>query len=109
MSHHEHPNVALCRRLATAFNSGDLSTMGDGLSDDVEWHEIGSPEPIRGKAALMERWPGMANTGGTFSVKEHAVVGDDTMSSRWWSPRSRWAIGPSTTGRPRSTTWLMAR
>jgi len=81
MSHHEkpaeHPNVTLCRRLAAAFNSGDLSTMGDGLADDVEWHEIGSPEPIRGKAALMERWAGMANTGGTFSVKEHAVVGDD--------------------------------
>ena len=81
MSHHEkpaeHPNVALCRRLADAFNSGDVTGMSDSFSDDIEWHEIGNPEPIRGKAALAERWQGMANAGGSYSVVEHATVGDD--------------------------------
>ncbi len=81
MSHHEkpaeHPNVTLCRRLADAFNAGDTSAMSEGLADDIEWHEIGNPEPIRGKAALAERWQAMASGGGTYSVKEHATVGDD--------------------------------
>ena len=77
MSHHEHPNVTLCRRLTEAFNSGNVSAMSEDLADDIEWHEIGNPEPIRGKAALLERWQGMANSGGSFSTKEHATVGDD--------------------------------
>jgi ketosteroid isomerase-like protein len=77
MSHHEHPNVTAIHMLTEAFNSSDTTAMTDGMADDIEWHEIGASEPIRGKAALAARWAGMAGTGGTFESHEHATVGDD--------------------------------
>ena len=50
--------VAVIRRLGDAFNAGDPEAISALLSDDVEWHEIGRDEPIRGKAALAERFSG---------------------------------------------------
>ncbi|HEX6947311.1 MAG TPA: nuclear transport factor 2 family protein [Acidimicrobiia bacterium] len=44
----EHPNAALYRR---AFESGDFA---QAVSDDIEWWEIGSPDPVRGRDALIE-------------------------------------------------------
>ena len=50
--------VAVIRRLGEAFNASDRDTIEALLADDVEWHEIGRDEPIRGKAALAERFAG---------------------------------------------------
>jgi uncharacterized protein len=50
--------VAVIRRLHDAFVAGDPEAISAVLSDDVEWHEIGRDEPIRGKAALAERFAG---------------------------------------------------
>jgi ketosteroid isomerase-like protein len=52
----DHPNAALARRIAEAFNSGDTTAMADVIADDVEWHEIGRAEPIMGKEALAARF-----------------------------------------------------
>ena len=52
----DHPNAALARRIAEAFNSGDTTAMADAIADDVEWHEIGRAEPIIGKEALAARF-----------------------------------------------------
>jgi ketosteroid isomerase-like protein len=52
----DHPNAALARRIAEAFNSGDTTAMADAIADDVEWHEIGRAEPIMGKEALAARF-----------------------------------------------------
>ena len=45
----EHPNAAVVRRLAEAFESGDMAVaaqVGEELmADDVIWHEIGRAEP----------------------------------------------------------------
>jgi hypothetical protein len=80
MSHHEkpneHPNAALFRELDAKFQAEGPASMTDYLADDVEWHEIGGAEPIRGKAALVEHWAAMP-TGGTFSVDTHDVVAND--------------------------------
>ncbi len=51
----EHPNAVNYRRVSKAMEEGDFMSMADGLSDDIEWWEIGSDQPTRGKAALMER------------------------------------------------------
>ena len=51
----DHPNAALVRRQFD--NQGpdtDPQAWLDGLSDDVEWHEIGQSEAIHGKQALVE-------------------------------------------------------
>ena len=73
----EHPNAALFRRMSDALNSGDMTTVEGTLADDVEWHEIGREEPIRGKAALAGREPGGANTDYDIHYDIHDVVAND--------------------------------
>jgi ketosteroid isomerase-like protein len=73
----EHPNATLVRQQAEAMKNGDMQATIDGLADDVVWHEIGSTEAIRGKAAVAARWAGMADAGGSFSVEVHDVVAND--------------------------------
>lgn len=66
MSHHESEHakrasdaaVAVLRQALDAFNRGDAEAAAALLADDIEWHEIGRAEPIRGKAALAERFAG---------------------------------------------------
>ena len=51
----EHPNLAVVRKATEAMSSGDMETAARYVADDVVWHEIGSDEPIRGKAQLAAR------------------------------------------------------
>jgi len=76
VSHHEHPNVTLFREMDAAMQSEGPLAMDRYLADDVEWHEIGAAEPIRGKAALAERFAGLTGDFG-FSGDTHAIVADD--------------------------------
>ena len=70
----DHPNAAMARRLIDSLNRRDYEAMSAALSDDIVWHEIGSAEPRRGKAALAT--PGGA-PGPDISVKVHDVVAND--------------------------------
>jgi ketosteroid isomerase-like protein len=73
----EHPNAAILRRALEALDSGDYQTGMDLLADDVEWHEIGRAEPVRGKQALADRY--MTSEGPGFDIKGelHDVVAND--------------------------------
>lgn len=74
----EHPNATLVRKSVDALNSGDLGAASEFLSDDVEWHEIGRAEPIRGKAALAAMYGSSApDPGFTITVEVHDVVAND--------------------------------
>ena len=77
MSHHEHPNATLAREMDAKMKAEGPQAMADYIADDVEWHEIGRAEPIRGKAALTERWAGMSDMGASFSVDLHDVIAND--------------------------------
>lgn len=72
----EHPNATALRRIIDAMNN-DPASVAQYIADDVEWHEIGSAEPIRGVAALADRYM----EGGTadYSIKTsvHDVVAND--------------------------------
>jgi ketosteroid isomerase-like protein len=72
----EHPNAALIRSALESLSSGDMEGIADALSDDVVWHEIGSAEPVRGKAALAAR---MDDGGADFTITAsmHDVVAND--------------------------------
>ena len=72
----EHPNAAMARRGLEAMRSGDMAAMADMLADDVVWHEIGNPEPVRGKAALAAR---MNSAAADWSITAdlHDVVAND--------------------------------
>lgn len=72
----EHPNAAMVRQLLDGFNTGNMEGLTDRLADDVEWHEIGRAEPIRGKAALGARMAG-ATSEYTIEGKLHDVVAND--------------------------------
>ena len=52
----EHPNAPVVRSMLAALeHRATCSALADMLADDVVWHEIGNPEPVRGKAALAAR------------------------------------------------------
>jgi len=74
-----HPNAELIMRSIKAWEEGDMETAASMIDDNVEWHEIGREEPIRGKAALAERFqgaeaPGWKITGGEM---HDIIAGDD--------------------------------
>jgi ketosteroid isomerase-like protein len=77
MSMNEHPNVTLFREIDARMKTEGPQVMGDYLADDVVWHEIGASEPIRGKAALAERWAGLGEATGSFSVDTHDILAND--------------------------------
>jgi ketosteroid isomerase-like protein len=72
----DHPNATLVRKVLDGFSTGDLQGLNEWLADDVEWHEIGRSEPIRGKAALAARMTGAASDY-TIDGKLHDVIAND--------------------------------
>jgi ketosteroid isomerase-like protein len=73
-----HPNTEVVRRYLESMVNQDMETGASLLADDIEWHEIGASQPIRGKAALTERYLGAGKpeweiTGG----ETHDVIGGD--------------------------------
>jgi ketosteroid isomerase-like protein len=73
----EHPNAILFRRMSDAINNGDTAAVEALLADEVEWHEIGRADPIRGKVALAGRQPGGADTDYEIHYDIHDVVAND--------------------------------
>lgn len=71
----EHPNAALYRRVTDGMGEGDMSALETALADDVVWWQIGSPEPARGKDAVLESIKGME--GLDFEFDLHDVVAND--------------------------------
>jgi ketosteroid isomerase-like protein len=59
------------------FNAGDVSSMVDSIADDVVWWQIGSPEPLRGKAAMLESMEGLDQLDITVDLTD--VVANDDM------------------------------
>lgn len=72
----EHPNATVVRNMFEALGRRDVAAMADALADDVVWHEIGNPEPVRGKAALAARF-GSGAADFTITGETHDVVGGD--------------------------------
>jgi ketosteroid isomerase-like protein len=54
-----------------------MQAAADSVTDEVEWHEIGRTEPIRGKAALAERFT--SGEGSTWDItgEAHDVLAND--------------------------------
>lgn len=90
MSHHEgtHSNrasdaaVALVKQALEAWSFGDAEAAAAILTDDVEWHEIGRPDAIHGKAALAARfdqpdaesWSIKGETHDVLANENHAIA-----------------------------------
>ncbi|HEU0236372.1 MAG TPA: nuclear transport factor 2 family protein [Candidatus Limnocylindrales bacterium] len=72
----DHPNVTLIRAALDKLGGGDMSALADVIADDVVWYEIGSPEPVRGKAALAARMTG-GEMDFEITATSHDVVGND--------------------------------
>ncbi len=73
----EHPNATKYRELAKATEGGDFSAYADSIADDIEWWEIGSDQPVRGKAALLERMQGMMGGEMSINIDTHDVIAND--------------------------------
>ena len=73
----EHPNAVMYREAMAKFNEGDPSLMVDAIADDVVWWQIGSSEPIRGKAALLESMSDLDQIDLTVDLTD--VIANDDM------------------------------
>jgi ketosteroid isomerase-like protein len=87
----EHPNATLVRQYLERQELSDIEALSEMLADDVEWHEIGRAEPIRGKAALADRYMGSGQpewkiTGGEV----HDVIGGDDHTVALLSANAEW-------------------
>jgi uncharacterized protein len=71
----EHPNVATVREGLEASLSGDYERVAELMADDIEWHEIGSSEAIRGREAVIAHMS--ADSPGESSIEIHDIVGND--------------------------------
>ena len=71
----EHPNATLARKWMKAMEDDNYEAMNDAMADDVEWHMIGAPEPVRGKAAMMQSMGSLGDY--EFSGNVHDVVAND--------------------------------
>ncbi|HKZ24661.1 MAG TPA: nuclear transport factor 2 family protein [Acidimicrobiia bacterium] len=72
----EHPNARLVRQALAAFNQGDFEQFGAMMADDINWHEVGASEPVRGKEAVFSS---MGAGGQDFEIEAevHDVVAND--------------------------------
>jgi ketosteroid isomerase-like protein len=75
----DHPNAALVRKYLEAMTTGDMQVGAEMLSDDIEWHEIGRADAIRGKAALAERFGMGSGTAPSYEItgETHDVIAND--------------------------------
>jgi ketosteroid isomerase-like protein len=78
----EHPNAALVRRAMQAMNEMDMSRADEEMAvvdafmaNDIVWHEIGRPEPRRGKDELRASMGDMSDV--TLKYELHDVVAND--------------------------------
>lgn len=72
----EHPNATKFRNLMEGVNVGDFESYSAAIADDVEWWEIGSAEPVRGKANLFARMQEQMGDS-TITVDVHDVLAND--------------------------------
>jgi ketosteroid isomerase-like protein len=69
-------NAAIARDLSDAFDRRDMQKIDALIADDVVWHQIGSPQPVRGKEALRAGAPGF---GADYEItgKLHDILASD--------------------------------
>jgi uncharacterized protein len=77
----EHPNATVYRRTADAFRARDMEALRELIAEDVVWHVPGTGPlagEIRGIEALFDWFDRLRDvTDGTFTLKEHDVLGND--------------------------------
>jgi len=78
----DHPNAELFKRGYSAFQQGDLDTVRSLFAPDIVWHVpgknhlAGDHSGVDNVLALFGR--NFAETGGTFKVDVHDILGNDT-------------------------------
>ena len=71
-----HPDAEMVRNAMEALERQDIESFGDAIDDDVVWHMIGTPEPVRGKAALAQAF-GIESRDYTITAELHDVTASD--------------------------------
>ena len=77
----EHPNAAAYRRTADAFRASDMQELGELIDDEVVWHVPGTGPlagDLHGRDEVFAWFQRLRDvTGGTFTLREHDVLGND--------------------------------
>lgn len=81
MANVDHPNAAAYRRTADAFRARDTEALAGLIDDEVVWHVPGTTPlagEVVGRDALFDWFDRLREvTDGTFTLKEHDVLGTD--------------------------------
>lgn len=70
----EHPNAQVYRQAMESFMSGS-GEADELIADDIVWWQIGVPEPLRGKEAVMESMSEFE--GVDFEIDVHDIIASD--------------------------------
>ena len=70
----EHPNAAMIRKAIEAMDTNDAAYLDSIMADDIVWHMIGAPEPVRGKEQMRAA---MGDRSFEISVTLHDVTAND--------------------------------
>ena len=77
----DHPNVELLRKGYQAYSSGDMDTINELFSDEVEWHVAGRSQlagNYRGKEEVFGFFGKLMElSGGTSRIEVHDVLAND--------------------------------
>lgn len=71
-------NIKLDEEVSAAWNAHDVDRALGPMSDDIVWHDVGSPEPFKGKEAVRQYLQGWftAFPDSKFTVKNRVVTED---------------------------------
>lgn len=78
----EHPNAALIRKGYAAFSAGDIATLSQLFTQDVQWHEAGGAStPVagdyKGQEAVFSMFASLVQLTSEFRVTLEEVIADD--------------------------------
>jgi ketosteroid isomerase-like protein len=78
----EHNNAQLIRRGYEAFSTGDMATLSELFTKDIQWHEAGSPStPVagdyKGQEAVFTMFGQLVQLTSEFKVTLEELVADD--------------------------------
>jgi ketosteroid isomerase-like protein len=70
-------NLRVAREVQDAFEQMDMARLDALTADDVVWHEIGRPEPRRGKDELRAGAPGGQDVDYEITATLHDLLASD--------------------------------
>ena len=74
----DHPNAKMMREAMEQMREEGPTATAEFMAEDIVWHEVGNPEPIRGRQAVVDKMAEVSDRV-TFDFDVYSVLADDHM------------------------------